>query len=119
MKRIIMSGFLVIIFVNLLLLSGCSNEPNTLATSGVFHSGADSHEIQLEQGSEVRFTYKSWTLKGDITMILINPSGEEVLKMEIFDDGEIDYIADIEGAYKVIVRKSGIACRYSVKWEIN
>lgn len=119
MKRIIMAGFLAIVFVSIFLLSRSSNEPNTLATGGVFHSGTDSHEIQLEKGNEVQFTYKSWTLKGDVTMILINPRGEEVLKMELFEDGVIDYKADIGGTYKVIVKKSGIACRYSVKWEVN
>ena len=119
MKRILSVGFLLIVIINVLFLSGCSNEPGTLASWGVFHSGSDSHEIQLEQGDEVYFTYKAAALKGNIMMTLVNPAGVEVLKKELSEGGEINFQADIAGTFKVMVKKSGIACRYSIKWKIN
>lgn len=118
MVGMIKKGLAVIVLVSLLFLSGCSNEPNTLSTWGVFHSGTDSHEINLQEGDEVNFRYASFALKGDIMMTLVNPDGEVVLDMESPEDGESNYKASTEGVYKISIKKSGIFVRYKIKWHI-
>lgn len=52
-------------------------------------------------------------------MTLVNTKGENVLKKELVDEGQFDYEADFKGVYKIIVSKSGVACRYSINWQIN
>ncbi|MBM7616401.1 hypothetical protein [Alkaliphilus hydrothermalis] len=67
----------------------------------------------------MHFTYTASTFKGNIIMTLVNTKGENVLKKELVDEGQFDYEADFKGVYKIIVSKSGVACRYSINWQIN
>jgi hypothetical protein len=111
----------------LVLVAGCTtrvgyvgrNVPGHMSASYNTFTGSEQMKVAAGEGSTLSIDYRSEVTKGELAILVKNPDGTTLQKLETDTEGSTTIELTRPGPYYIAVIADGAGGDYDIRWEIE
>ena len=108
-------------------LSGCkaslmwsgNDYPGRFEASYRYFSGSETKSIHADSGKVISITYQSAVTKGNLSMKVYDPNGEQVLDLKPGNKGTEEIKVTDGGNYKLVITGSKTSGSFDIRWKVK